>query len=520
MKTWRHLVVPTLAGAFYAVLALVLLRFVYLSDFFQMIWLADAQRAGVATAWANGFLGFGYPALLNIVTAATGNILTSGKLIQIVSGIALLAMLPWALVRLFGDDIGARTGQLLLAVDAVFVFAAAGETPDLLATALMFPGAVLAVGGVEGDDRRRAAGGGLLLGLAYLVRYHSLLLAAALAVTLLVAARPRRGVWWMAAGFLAGALPQLILSGVVQGAPLFNLHIKSAAIGYYGTTADFVVHTRPWTLTTIILGDPVGVARQYLVHVDRYVTEIGGTAFALACLWLARRREGRRIALLAVPVALLVAALALKFFTDRAILLPLVVWYLVVGRALASVRVDSGSRLLQGVALLVAVAIAGSSALEAGRRASRIRRLQAVNESVTQLLRSRGIEDSREVFTTHLSYYLADDPRGGAFHPHDTWLLYDEHYARAFPHSYFSDVASLTAFVEREGIRFLLLGPLTGELAPAVLQAQRSGEMGPAYVRLGQWPDLYLYEYVRTPPVPRGGGDQGVSRPGPVHGRR
>ena len=51
-------------------LGLFWLRFVYLSDFFQMIWLADAQRAGVGTAWANGFLGFGYPALLNLVTVA------------------------------------------------------------------------------------------------------------------------------------------------------------------------------------------------------------------------------------------------------------------------------------------------------------------------------------------------------------------------------------------------------------------------------------------------------------------
>ena len=88
--------VPLAAGVGYAALGLFWLRFVYLSDFFQMIWLADAQRAGIGTAWANGFLGFGYPALLNLVTIATGNILTSGKLVQIVSGVALLLMLPWA----------------------------------------------------------------------------------------------------------------------------------------------------------------------------------------------------------------------------------------------------------------------------------------------------------------------------------------------------------------------------------------------------------------------------------------
>jgi hypothetical protein len=101
--TRRDLVFPVVAGLAYLALGLIWLRFVYLSDFFQMIWLADAQRAGIGTAWANGFLGFGYPALLNLMTLATGDILTSGKLIQIASGVALLVLLPWASHRLFGD---------------------------------------------------------------------------------------------------------------------------------------------------------------------------------------------------------------------------------------------------------------------------------------------------------------------------------------------------------------------------------------------------------------------------------
>lgn len=494
-------VVPAIAGIAYAVMGLSALRFVYLSDFFQMIWIADAQREGIATAWANGFVGFGYPALLNLVTAVTSNILTSGKLLQIASGIALLAMLPWAGHRLFGSRQGWFPAQVLLALDTVFVFAAAGETPDLLATALMVPGLVLAVGAMDSGADRQAGLAGLWLGGAYLVRYHSLLLALALAATFLGVPRTRRGAAWLLGGFALAASPQLVLSAVIQGAPFFNLHIKSIALGYYGTTADFVEHTRPWTLASIVLTDPAGVAKQYAIHVLRYFTEIGGTAFLLSALWLARRGEGRRLAMVAVPLGLLVLGLAMKFFTDRAILLPLAIWYLVVGRALSAAWGERGVALARPLAVLVALGIAGASLVEAGRRAGRISRLAAVNAAVTRELRSRGITDSREVFATHLSYYLADDPRGGAFHPHDTWLLYDPHYARAFPHSYFEDVASLTAFVEREGIRFLLLGPLTGELAPSVLEAQRSGTLGPGYRLLGRWPDLYLYEYRRAAPA-------------------
>ena len=472
-----------------------------------MIWLADAQRAGIGSAWANGFLGFGYPALLNLVTMATGNILTSGKLIQIVSGVSVLLMLPWATRRLFGDGKGALLAQILLALDTIFVFAAAGETPDLLATALMFPGLVLAVDAAQRASSRTAVVAGVLLGLAYLVRYHALLLVCALVVTLVFTRGARRPVLWLIVGFVAAALPQMALSGLIQGAPLFNLHIKSIAIGYYGTTADFVRHTEPWTLWTIVSTAPVAVAKQYLVHVDRYFTAIGGTVFGLAGLLLARRNEGRTVALVAAPLTLLVLALAMKFYTDRAILLPLVVWYLVVGRALSAAVADP-SVARTAVVTLLAGTIAFSSVLETGRRVSRLRSLQQVNDAVTRTLREHHVGDSREVFSTHLSYYLADDPRGGAFHPHDTWLLYDEHYARAFPHASFTDIPSLTAFVEREGIRFLLLGPLTGELAPPVLAAQRSGSLGPGYELLRRWPDLYLFEYV--PARSRPGRVQGV----------
>ena len=208
----RDLVIPMAAGAAYAALGLVWLRFVYLSDFFQMIWLADAQRAGIGSAWANGFLGFGYPALLNLVTIATGNILTSGKLVQIVSGVTLLLMLPWASRRLFGDHKGAHLAQALLAMETIFVFAAAGETPDLLATALMFPGLVLAVDAAERDSSRSAVVAGVLLGLAYLVRYHALLLVCALIVTLVLTRGGRRSAPWLVVGLVAASLPQMALS--------------------------------------------------------------------------------------------------------------------------------------------------------------------------------------------------------------------------------------------------------------------------------------------------------------------
>jgi hypothetical protein len=121
-------------------------------------------------------------------------------------------------------------------------------------------------------------------------------------------------------------------------------------------------------------------------------------------------------------------------------------------------------------------------------------RLKTRNDEITAVLRSRRIERSSQVFTTHLSYYLADDPAGGVFYPHDTWLLYDRNYATTFPHSYLTDLPSLDRFVEEHHVRFLLLGPLTAELSPTIAAAQKAGDLGPGYTLLKRWPDLALFE--------------------------
>jgi len=159
------------------------------------------QRAGIATAYANGFLGMGYPALLNVVTWATGNILTSGKLIQAVSGAAILFMLPAVMRHAFGDARGSLWAQSLLAVDAVFVFAAAGETPDLLAAAFMVGGVLAATMFVRRPSAAAACAAGLALGLGYLVRYHCLLLLPwlTLAMAVLAPGRRRTSLWALAA---------------------------------------------------------------------------------------------------------------------------------------------------------------------------------------------------------------------------------------------------------------------------------------------------------------------------------
>lgn len=500
----REWVVPVVAGLAYVSIGVWWLRFVYLSDFFQMIWLADAQRAGTATAFANGFLGMGYPLALNAVTLLTGNILTSGKLIQALAGVAILAMLPALVRRTFGDSAGSRLAQVLLAVDAVFAFAAAGETPDLLATACMV-GAVLAASTyIRRPTIGAAVATGICLGLGYLVRYHCLLLLPWVFIAMAVfAPAPRRRVWWVIAAFVLAAAPQFVASGLVQGNPLFNLHIKSVAMGYYGVSSDFVEKTRPYTLWRVLTENPRVVVQQYAVFVIRYFTEIGGGLLLLAGVVLARRGEERGWALLALPAIALTLLLAAKFYTDRAILFQLVVWYVIVGRALAHISARGEPWFTRGIAVVLALAIAGSSIVEAGRTWSRMNMLKVRNEEITTVLRANGLEDSRRVYTTHLSYYLADAPNGGPFHPHDTWLLYDEHYARAYPHSYLTDVASLADFVKRHRIRFLLLGPLTAELSPVVFAAQRTGNLGPDYRLVKSWGDLFLYEYGGSGPGDR-----------------
>jgi hypothetical protein len=270
-------------------------------------------------------------------------------------------------------------------------------------------------------------------------------------------------------------------------------------MGYYGVSSDFVEKTRPYTLWRVLTESPAVVAKQYSIFVIRYFTEIGGSVLLVAGALLARRGEGRGWMMLALPAIALTFLLAAKFYTDRAILFQLIVWYVVLGRMLQGLFADRDLWLPRVTAAVLVAAVAVSSVVDVGRTWSRMAGLKARNSEVTALLRREGITNSRQVFTTHLSYYLADDPAGGAFYPHDTWLLYDEHYAGAFPHAYLTDVQSLTAFVERHRIRFLLLGPLTGELSSQVYQAQRSGDLGPEYRRIAAWNDVSLFEYSGRP---------------------
>jgi hypothetical protein len=496
-KAWRTLAVPVAAGVIYVAVGTWLLRFVYLSDFFQMIWLADAQRAGISTAFANGFLGMGFPMTLNAVTLATGNILTSAKIIQALSGAAILTMLPALFENAFGDRAGARLAQGLLAIDAVFFFAACGETPDLFATAFMTGAVLAATIYIRRPSIGPALVTGVCLGLGYMVRYHSLLLLPWVVAAMAAATpAPRRRVLWAVVGFVLAASPQFIASALVQGNPLFNLHIKSVAMGYYGVSSDFVAKTQPYTLWRVLTEQPSVVAKQYAIFVIRYFTEIGGGMLLLAGAILARRGEQRAWAVLALPAIALTLLVAAKFYTDRAILFQLVVWYVVVGRALQHIAASRQGWLTTGIAVVLACAIGGSSVVEAGRTWSRMSRLEKQNGEITRALRDRGLIDSRRVFTTHLSFYLADAPGGGPFYPFDTWLLYDENYARIYPHSYFSDLSSLTGFVQAHDTRFLLLGPLTAELSPSVFARQKTGDLGPDYRLIKRWGDVLLFEYV------------------------
>ena len=400
----RDWVVPAVACAAYLAIGLVWLRFVYLSDFFQMVWLADAQRQGVATAFANGFLGMGYPLVLNGLRSLTGNILTSGKIVQALSGGAILAMLPLLSRQAFGDAKGSRLAQVLLAVDAVFLFAAAGETPDLLATAFMIGGLAVAAAYIAQPSARLAFGAGVLVGVGYLVRYHALLLLPWLMIAMAALAKERRRtVLWALAGFALAASPQLIASGMIQGNPLFNLHIKSVSMGYCGVSSDFVEKTRPYTLVSVITKDPAHVFKQYVGFVIRYFTEIGGGLLLLAGAVLARRNELRGWSLLALPAMALTLLLAAKFYTDRAILFQLVVWYVVIGRTLAHLMAAGEAATTRLIAVTLALALSGSSIVQAGRTWSRFASLERRNVEITQILRANRIGSSREVFTTHLS---------------------------------------------------------------------------------------------------------------------
>lgn len=211
-------------------------------DFFGMVERAKLLPANLS-AWVQGFYPVGIPLLLRIGLALGLDVVRTGQIVSILGGIACLyggGLLAWSLAR--SRAIAAFAMAYLLTSRAVLAYAGY-EGTDMLAAGLQ----VLALGILARDPsgRRVVLTAGIVNGLAYLARYTALILLAVCLAYLLTMAlfRRERRAWWAVllygAGFLLGALPQLLPSLLVTGNPFYQTQAYHIWIKLYANN-DFV----------------------------------------------------------------------------------------------------------------------------------------------------------------------------------------------------------------------------------------------------------------------------------------
>ena len=283
------------------------------TDFYQQ-YAPDAQRIGAGQVPENATKGPGYPALVALVTLATGDVFVAGKWISVVSAAlaGLLAFLVCA--RLFGYWAGIGA-QMILLVSGPFPTFALSASTDVVFLLLCLT-ALLCFMHDRPVARWRVAGAGAVTGAAYLVRYNGVFLVPPFLLAILFL--NVFGVGWrkrleLAAVLLAVILitvaPWLYLNYRYNGSPFYNTTYQIVALVFYGDLAGGwtnqdgmrvllgtfhsfgdVLRYDPWR---IVLGYPANLLANvgHSLAGDLVSLPVAGLAVAGATWALVRRRS-------------------------------------------------------------------------------------------------------------------------------------------------------------------------------------------------------------------------------------
>jgi hypothetical protein len=211
-------------------------------DLFGMIERAKLLP-GNLSAWVSGLYPVGIPLLLRTGLALGLDVVRTGQIGSLVGGILCLyggGLLAWHLTRSRGFAL--LTMAYLLTTRAI-LFYSGFEGTDVLAAGLQ----ILALGVLAHDPQRRRVVliAGVVNGLAYLIRYTAMVLLLIILAYLLLMAlvrRERKDLWNVPAyglGFLAGALPQIVPSLLVEGNPFYQIQAYHIWLKLYAGS-DFV----------------------------------------------------------------------------------------------------------------------------------------------------------------------------------------------------------------------------------------------------------------------------------------
>mgnify|MGYP000937369324 FL=1 len=248
-----------------------------ISDMFGFIPRAESLSLSDSAPWVHGFYPFGYPLMLRSVFLIVGDYEMAGRVIALVSAILTILMVIRTALILFDYKV-ALVSVAFVASNPIFIRYATMSGTDMPAVSLLMVFLSYAVSFSRTYHNRDLLISALALGLAYLVRYTSLTLLPAMFTWLLLADRPSpvkirlANVLLFAAVFVIAALPQFVLSAIVQGNPLWNLQARNVFFGMYG--AGNWGHNMPAAREIESLAEVIGQAPVLFLR-HWYYTAIG-----------------------------------------------------------------------------------------------------------------------------------------------------------------------------------------------------------------------------------------------------
>jgi len=327
--------------------------------------------------------GWGYPAAVALVSLFGLETFRAAQLLALLAAVAAGALLYRLHRSLLGPGV-ALASLFLLLCNHNFLVNTYEVGTDMFFFAIALASIALLLGRTNPGVRAILASG-LLGGLAFSTRYNGLFLwPGALGLLLLVrtaegptALRLRRaGIW--TAGFVAAALPWLIINAVHTGNPLTNSNYINVGYAVYGEgnwdKYFYGSGHRIGSFVDIVRQDPGRFAsvmvKNTFDHLRRDLSELipvgWGIAAVLGGLLLLWERPGRRVAGYALLWALYFLTLIPVFYGTRFSLPLLAFWLLlaawpfvspIVGKRIASVERSFPLRTFAFLALWMPTAI-------------------------------------------------------------------------------------------------------------------------------------------------------------------
>ncbi|MFO7653756.1 MAG: glycosyltransferase family 39 protein [Candidatus Krumholzibacteriia bacterium] len=323
-----------------AVWALVAARLSYanptigLTDVFGFIPRAESLSLSDASAWVDGLYPLGYPLLLRAVAAVVTDYELAGRIIALLAGILGLFMVARIARTLFEARV-ALLAVLFCATNPSYLRFATTSGTDLAAVAVLLVAMAYAVSYALTRSRDQLVVAGFALGVAYLFRYTALIMVPPILFWIMaVEGRPVSGRRVadgaiLLGAFVLAALPQLVMSTVVEGQPLYNLQARNVYFGMHGggNWGQNMPAARSITsLGRIVAGEPTVFVRHWYETVtgafrlDLVHYPLGLLAFAAALLSLRTTVVRKASLLIVLCMVAFLATLSMAFINARLLL--------------------------------------------------------------------------------------------------------------------------------------------------------------------------------------------------------